>query len=74
MNAADAEPDATVIKVENLHSRLGGQPIHRGVDLENTRGELMTVIGASRSGKATLFQQILGLHAHELRRQSGWAA
>jgi len=61
MNAVDTEPDATVIKVENLHSRLGGQPIHRGVDLEVTRGELMAVIGASGSGKTTLLQQIIGL-------------
>lgn len=61
MNVVDAEPDAAVIKVENLHSRLGGQAIHRGVDLEVRRGELLTVIGASGSGKTTLLQQIIGL-------------
>jgi len=61
MNAVDSETDAAVIQVENLHSRLGGQPIHRGLDLEVARGEMMTVIGASGSGKTILLQQIIGL-------------
>ncbi len=61
MSATNSGTDAAVIQVENLHSRLGGQPIHRGLDLEVTRGEMMAVIGASGSGKTTLLQQIIGL-------------
>ena len=61
----DSEADTKVIRVENLHSRLGGQPIHRGLDLDVARGEMMTVIGASGSGKTTLLQQIIGLQRPE---------
>ncbi|MGH8183386.1 MAG: ABC transporter ATP-binding protein [Rhodanobacteraceae bacterium] len=50
-----------VIQVENLHKRLGGRPIHAGLDLAVRRGEMMTVIGGSGSGKTTLLQQIIGL-------------
>ncbi|HET6632262.1 MAG TPA: ATP-binding cassette domain-containing protein [Rhodanobacteraceae bacterium] len=61
--AADvaAAGDQAVIKVENLHKALGGQEIHKGLDLEVRRRELMTVIGTSGSGKTTLLHQIIGL-------------
>src|SRR5690242_5650406 len=61
MDAVDLETDTAVIQVENLHSRLGGRAIHRGLDLAVARGEKMTVIGASGSGKTILLQQIIGL-------------
>lgn len=50
-----------VIDVKGLHKRLGGQPVHSGVDLEVRRGELMTVIGASGAGKTILLEEIIGL-------------
>jgi phospholipid/cholesterol/gamma-HCH transport system ATP-binding protein len=57
----DSETPESVIKVENLHKRLGGQRIHQGIDLEVRRNELMSVIGASGSGKTILLHQIIGL-------------
>ncbi|HLI18245.1 MAG TPA: ATP-binding cassette domain-containing protein [Rhodanobacteraceae bacterium] len=57
----NTETGEAVIEVKNLHKRLGGQPVHEGIDLEVRRGELMSVIGASGSGKTTLLQQIIGL-------------
>lgn len=53
--------DTAVIRVENLHKRLGGQAIHRGIELEVRRGELVSVIGASGAGKTVLLEQIIGL-------------
>ncbi len=50
-----------VIEVNGLYTRLGTEQVHRGIDLEMKRGELMTVIGASGSGKTILLQQIIGL-------------
>lgn len=64
-NAVDSEAGAPVVEVQNLHSRLGGQVIHRGLDLDVARGELLTVIGASGSGKTILLQQIIGLRRPE---------
>lgn len=57
----DPETGEAVIEVENLHKRLGGEQIHRGLDLEVRRGELVGVIGASGAGKTILLQQIIGL-------------
>lgn len=53
--------DDVVIRVENLHKQLGGQPVHRGIDLAVRRGELVSVIGASGAGKTVLLEQIIGL-------------
>lgn len=50
-----------VIQVQGLYKSLGGQPVHRGLDLTVRRGELMSVIGTSGSGKTTLLLQIIGL-------------
>lgn len=58
-----APPSATepVIVVRSLYKRLGGQAVHRGLDLEVRRGEMLAVIGASGSGKTTLLEQVIGL-------------
>ncbi|HEU4855924.1 MAG TPA: ATP-binding cassette domain-containing protein [Rhodanobacteraceae bacterium] len=50
-----------VIRVQGLHKQLGGRTIHRGIDLEVRRGELVSVIGASGAGKTLLLDQIIGL-------------
>lgn len=50
-----------VIEVKDLHKRLGGAPVHQGLDLVVRRGELMTVIGTSGAGKTILLDQIIGL-------------
>ncbi len=49
------------IRVEGLCKRLGGQVVHDGLDLEVGRGELVSVIGASGSGKTILLDQVIGL-------------
>lgn len=58
MNAVVDEP---VIEIRNLHKSYGGQPIHRGIELEVRRGEFLSVIGTSGSGKSTLLHQVIGL-------------
>ena len=40
----------------NLHKRLGGVPVLKGVDLSAERGEAVCVIGSSGSGKTTLMR------------------
>jgi phospholipid/cholesterol/gamma-HCH transport system ATP-binding protein len=51
--------------VRDLHTRLGRQEIHRGLNLEVHRGEVLGVIGTTGSGKTTLLRQIIGLISPE---------
>ena len=41
-----------MIKMENVHMKLGGRPVLNGVDLHIDRGETMVIIGPSGSGKS----------------------
>ena len=50
-----------VVAVHDLHKRLGGRWVHRGLDLDVRQGEVLAVVGASGSGKTTLLRQIIGL-------------
>jgi phospholipid/cholesterol/gamma-HCH transport system ATP-binding protein len=50
-----------VIEVRGLWSRFGRTVVHRGIDLDVRRGEVLGVVGGSGSGKTTLLRQMLGL-------------
>jgi len=55
-------PDApAVIAIEGLWTVLGGNTIHRGIDLRVRQGEVLALIGESGSGKTTLLREMLGL-------------
>ena len=52
-----------MIKLENIHKTYhGGSPLHvlKGIDLEVSQGELVSIMGASGSGKSTMLN-ILGI-------------
>jgi phospholipid/cholesterol/gamma-HCH transport system ATP-binding protein len=53
-----AEP---MIEITNLHKSFGGLQVLRGVNLAVEKGESMTVIGGSGSGKSVLIKHIIGL-------------
>lgn len=55
------EAKENVIAVKKLTTRLGGRTIHRDLDLEVRRGEVMGLIGSSGGGKTVLMQHIMGL-------------
>lgn len=57
----------TVLDIRDLHTTLGGQTIHRGLDLAVKRGEVVALIGGSGTGKSVLLREIIGL----LKPQSG---
>lgn len=52
---------ASAISVRGVSTRFGDVWVHRDIDLEVGRGELVSLVGGSGSGKTTLLRQIIGL-------------
>jgi phospholipid/cholesterol/gamma-HCH transport system ATP-binding protein len=50
-----------IIEVRNLWTRFGRQIVHRDVNLVVYRGEVLSLVGGSGSGKTVLMRQMLGL-------------
>ncbi|MBU2873965.1 ATP-binding cassette domain-containing protein [Marinobacter salexigens] len=52
----------TVIEVENLDNRFGSHVVHKDLDLNLFKGEILGVVGGSGTGKSVLLRSIVGLH------------
>ncbi len=52
---------AAAVSISDLSTRFGDVWIHRHIDLEIGRGEMMALVGGSGSGKTTLLRQMIGL-------------
>ena len=50
-----------MIRLADVHKKLGGKQVLDGLSLEVERGETMVVIGRSGSGKSVTFKHITGL-------------
>ena len=50
-----------IIEVRNLWTKFGRQVVHRDVNLTVYRGEIISLVGGSGSGKTVLLRQMLGL-------------
>ena len=53
--------EAPILRLRGLATRIGGKTLHRGVDLELYRGEVLAVVGASGEGKSVLLRTVVGL-------------
>ena len=51
----------TLLKIENLWTAYGPIVVNRGVSLEVSEGEIVTLIGPNGAGKSTLLKTIAGL-------------
>lgn len=51
-----------VIQVRGLVNRFGEQVVHDGLDLDVRRGEILSVVGGSGTGKSVLLRSIVGLN------------
>jgi phospholipid/cholesterol/gamma-HCH transport system ATP-binding protein len=60
-SATAALDQDAVIEVRGLWTRFGRTIVHRGIDLNVRRGEVLGVVGGSGSGKTTLLRQMLAL-------------
>jgi phospholipid/cholesterol/gamma-HCH transport system ATP-binding protein len=50
-----------IVQVRNLTNRFGRQCVHQHLDLDIYRGEILSVVGGSGTGKSVLLRSIVGL-------------
>ncbi|MHC5036217.1 MAG: ABC transporter ATP-binding protein [Planctomycetota bacterium] len=50
-----------IVKLVDLHIRLGGTPVLRGLNLAVRKGETLVIIGRSGTGKSVTLKNLLGL-------------
>ncbi len=55
-----------MLTIENLHCRIGGNPILNGLSLTVGAGEIHAIMGPNGSGKSTLAQVIAGHEDYEV--------
>ncbi|PWB31575.1 ABC transporter ATP-binding protein [Pseudomonas sp. SDI] len=58
---SEARNREAVIEVRELCNRFGPQVVHEHLDLDLYRGEILSVVGGSGSGKSVLLRSIVGL-------------
>ena len=66
-----ANSDAPLVKVRDLRKSFGQNEVLRGVDLDVARGEVVSVIGASGSGKTTMLRCVNLLETLRFRLDHG---
>lgn len=54
-------PPKSVIEVRGLRNQFGAQVIHDQLDLDVRRGEILSVVGGSGTGKSVLLRTLVGL-------------
>lgn len=64
VNEPAAAPE-NLVEVRGLLSQFGEQVIHRDLDLDVVRGEVLGVVGGSGTGKTVLLNSIIGLKEPE---------
>lgn len=53
--------DEFIIELKDVHKSFDSKEVHRGINLSIRKGETMTVLGGSGSGKSVLLKEITGL-------------
>ena len=50
-----------LIEVEGVSKFFGDKVVHDGIDLDIRKGEILTLMGGSGSGKSVLLRSLIGL-------------
>lgn len=58
---AEAEGKEPLIEIKGVHKNFESKPVHRGIDLSIYKGEVLTLMGGSGSGKSVLLRSLIGL-------------
>jgi polar amino acid transport system ATP-binding protein len=58
-----ATSEAPLVALRNVHLAFGATPVLNGIDLEVRRGQAVSIIGSSGSGKSTILRCMNGLLA-----------
>ncbi|MDX1459373.1 MAG: ABC transporter ATP-binding protein [Marinobacter sp.] len=62
MESDNAAQQDVVIKVRDLCNRFGKNEVHKNLNLDLSRREILGVVGGSGTGKSVLLRSIVGLH------------
>lgn len=57
----NVDKSEAVIEIENLTTDIGGQVVHKDLNLSIYRGEILAIVGGSGTGKTTIIREILSL-------------
>src|SRR5215471_18726158 len=58
----DSKKNTPLVQVESLKKSFGRQVVLKGISLEVGKGETLSVLGRSGTGKSVLLKLIIGLH------------
>jgi Fe-S cluster assembly ATP-binding protein len=61
-------PNDIILQIEDLHAKVDGSDILRGIDLVVRRGEVHAIMGPNGSGKSTLCNVLAGRAGYEVTR------
>src|SRR5262249_16071510 len=59
-----------MLEIKNLHARVAGREILKGLDLKVPTGEVYAIMGPNGSGKSTLAQVLAGRDMYEVTEGS----
>ena len=59
---AQANVADNIIEVRDVRNQFGSQVVHDALDLDVRRGEILSIVGGSGTGKSVLLRTIVGLN------------
>jgi phospholipid/cholesterol/gamma-HCH transport system ATP-binding protein len=61
MSAPDIDSAAPEVEIDGLWTQFGSTVVHQDLNLKIARGEILSIVGGSGTGKTVLLRQMLGL-------------